>query len=219
VFGAPTGDYMSLICFRNGALTREHVRDAHGLDWDGFARLLRATPPGNGGRVMLPWLQPEITPPVREPGLRRYGLDPGDAAGNVRGVVEGQMLAVARHSAWMARRVDAIHATGGAARSREILQVMADVHGADVYPVEAGASAALGAALRAVHGDAAAAGRALAWEAVVAGVAQPAADAVVRPDPDAVRVYRGLADAYAACEAHALHHGPDPAPLLARLRA
>jgi xylulokinase len=218
VFGAPTGGYLGLTCFQNGGLARERVRDAFGLDWDGFADALRETRPGNGGRVMLPWFQPEITPPVPRPGVRRYGLDPDDARANVRAVIEAQMLALARHGGWMNGPVQAIHATGGGAASNQILQVMADVHDADVHPVEAGASAALGAALRAFHGDLMASGTPSAWEEVIAGLAEPAADAVVRPDPDTVRVYRALAEAHAACEAHALGNGADPTPLLERFR-
>jgi xylulokinase len=219
VFGAPTGAYMTLTCFQNGGLARERVRDACGLSWDGFSRILRDTPPGNGGRLMLPWFDPEITPPVREPGVRRYGLDADDASGNVRGVIEAQMMALALHSAWTETRVEAIHATGGGAGNREILQVMADVHDADVYRLEVGESAALGAALRAYHGDAVDAGRAITWEEVVAGIAEPRPETVVRPDPRAVLVYHALKTAYSACEAHALGAGPDPTPLLERLRA
>ena len=43
--------------------------------------------------------------------------------------------------------MDTIHATGGAAANRDILQVMADVFGAVVYQLQVGNSAALGAAL------------------------------------------------------------------------
>src|SRR5207253_1115207 len=45
VFGAATGDYMALVCFKNGSLARERVRAAYGLEWHGLSRLLRATPP------------------------------------------------------------------------------------------------------------------------------------------------------------------------------
>ncbi len=31
VFGAPTGDYMGLTCFKNGSLARERIRDQFGL--------------------------------------------------------------------------------------------------------------------------------------------------------------------------------------------
>ena len=50
--------------------------------------------------------------------------------------------------------VKTIYATGGAAANRDILRVMADVFDAEVYQFEVGNSACLGAALRALHGDA-----------------------------------------------------------------
>ena len=75
VFGAPTGDYMGLTCFKNGSLARERVRDRWQLSWPDFSAILAATPAGNGGRVLLPWYEPEITPPVAVPGVRRYGLE------------------------------------------------------------------------------------------------------------------------------------------------
>src|SRR5207244_841037 len=80
---------------------RERVRDAYGLTWDRFSQALDVTPPGNDGRILLPWFEPEITPRVTVPGVRRYGLDADDCPGNVRGVVEAQQLALARHSQWM----------------------------------------------------------------------------------------------------------------------
>lgn len=213
VFGAPTGDFMALVCFKNGSLARERVRDAYGLDWNGFSRALRNTAPGNGGAIMLPWFDPEITPPVQTPAVHRYGLDAADAAANVRGVVEAQMMTTAIHSAWMGQGVEAIHATGGAARNRDILQVMADVHNADVHRCDVHESAALGAALRAFHGDQTDGGRQVSWNAVVAGVAEPAAGSRVRPVPENVARYADLKRVYAACEAHALGFGPDPTPL------
>jgi xylulokinase len=212
VFGAPTGDYMALVCFKNGALARERVRDAYGLDWEGFSRALRSSPPGNGGAMMLPWFEPEITPPVPTPGVRRFGLDAGDAPGNVRAVIEAQMMATAIHAGWIGERITAIHATGGGARNGDILQVMADVHDANVYPLEVSESAALGAALRAFHGDQVDQGHAISWEDVVAGFVRPAAP--IQPVPRSVAAYAELKQRYAACEAHALGRGPAPKPLL-----
>jgi sugar (pentulose or hexulose) kinase len=51
----------------------------------------------------------------------------------------------------MVSRVDTIHAAGGAAINREILQVMADVFGTRVFQMPVGNSAALGTALRAAY--------------------------------------------------------------------
>ncbi len=192
---------MSLVCFRNGSLAREHVRDAYGLSWDDFSAALRNTPPGNGGALMLPWVEPEITPPVLAAGVRCSGLDGGAAPAHVRAVVEGQMLAMALHSGWAVPRVARIHATGGAARNREILQVMADVFDAPVHRMEVANSACLGAALRALHADAASVGRVVEWEDVVAGFADASEEPEARPRKDAAAVYLELRRSYADFEA------------------
>jgi len=214
VFGAPTGDYMSLICFQNGSLARDvKVRDGHGLDWAGFSRCLRESPPGNRGRVLLPYFGPEITPAVPQPMVRRYALEESDAVGNVRAVIEAQMASMALHSQWMGVKADTIYATGGGSQNREILQVMADVHDAAVYQFQVSKSAALGAALRAPHADLKARGEEPTWVEVVADFAEPVAQSRIAPDPAAVAVYRDFLKLYQACEAHALRGGPDPADL------
>jgi xylulokinase len=204
VFGAPTGDYMGLTCFANGSLARERIRDDYRLDWHGFATALRATPPGNRGAIMLPWLHPEITPAVAGGGFRRHGLGPGDVGANVRGVIEGQMLAMKLHSRWMGVEVGAIRATGGAAINREILQVMADVFGADVRQVNPCNSAALGAALRACHADRRASGQPVEWPRVVEGFVELAPEGHVRARREHAATYAGLLDAYARLESEAL---------------
>jgi xylulokinase len=200
LFGAPTGDYMALVCFANGSLARERVRDAYGLDWDGFSRALRSTPAGNGGAMMLPWFVPEITPSVLVPGVVRRSLDPADAAANVRAVVEAQMLAMAIHSEWTGVRTSVIHATGGASVNREILQVMADVFDGVVYQLAVADSPAVGAALRAYHAAEKSEGRLAPWRDVVAGIAEPLAASRVAPIADHVRVYERMKKEYAAFE-------------------
>jgi xylulokinase len=214
VFGAPTGAHMGLICFRNGSLARDRVRRTFGLDWDGFSALLSASPPGNRGRILLPWFEPEITPPVPHAGALSFGVPADDAAANVRGVIEAQMLSARLHSAWMAPQVDAIYATGGAAVNRAILQVMADVFGADVYQFDVGNSAALGAALRAYHGDLMAGEGDAVWSEIVRGFADPIAGSRIAPDPARHALYREMLDVYAACETFARGVGPDPSPRL-----
>jgi xylulokinase len=204
VFGAPNGGYMGLVCFLNGSLARERVRDQFGLDWNGFAAALDRTPPGNHGRLLLPWFAPEITPSVAVPGVRRFGVPEDDAAANVRGVIEGQQLAARLHSRWIAPGVDTIYATGGASANRAILRVMADVFGADVYQFEAGDSAAMGAALRALHGDRLAGHGRDDWDDVVRGFAEPIASSKVAPDRERHELYERLIEVYATCERSAL---------------
>lgn len=200
VFRSPTGDYMNLVCFRNGSLARDWVRFEHRLDWDGFAKLLEASP-GNEGWMMLPWLETETTPPVRHAGLRRFGFDHRHAARNVRGMVEGQMMAMANHAAGVATRpIEKIIATGGASANRAILQVMANVFGADVHRLDVDNSAALGAALRAFHADRLAAGEPVSWQTVVRGFTEPRPGHRVSPNPRLVRMYADLRRDYATLE-------------------
>ena len=216
VFGAPAGTFMGLTCFRNGSLAREQVRQAAGLTWPQFSRALAELAPGSGGRLMLPWFAPEITPGVAIPGVRRYGVPPS-ATSDVRAVIEGQMCSMALHSRWMCPRVEAIHATGGAAINREILQVMADVFGAEVYQLCVGNSAALGAALRAAHARMRDRDPSTTWSAVVRGLAEPDPSSRIAPQAEHHAFYRDMLQVYAACEAHALGDGPDPTPLIERM--
>ncbi len=201
VFGAPSGGYMSLVCFRNGSLAREAVRDLYGYDWPAFSRALRATAAGNRGGLMLPWLEPEITPHVTQPGLRRLNLAAHDAPANVRAVIEAQMMAMANHAAVITRqRVQRLLATGGASVNREILQVMADVFDAEVIPMASGNAAALGAALRAFHAYEHAHGRRLDWNEVYDGVEAADYAARVLPVEGNVSIYRDLRKRYAEFE-------------------
>lgn len=215
VFASPTGQFMALTCFKNGSLARERIRDEYSLDWSGFAHALRSTPPGNRGRVLLPWFEPEITPLVTNGGIRRYGLDPDDGPANVRGIVEAQVLSMARHTRWMGDPVRRIHATGGAAVNEEILHILADVFNAEVYRFEAGNSAALGAALRAFHADTLTQGRPLRWPEVIQGFVVPLESSGIPPNPEHVQTYAAVAPIHAACESHALYGSGDPFPLIA----
>ena len=181
---------MGMTVFKNGSLARERIRDACGLDWDGFSDALRRTPPGNGGAMMLPWFEPEITPSVLTPGVRTTGLSEPPGPAHVRAVIEAQMMSMALHSRWMGVTPSEIRATGGAASNREIMQVAADVFGVPVQRLQQANSAALGAALRAWHADALADGAPVAWSEVVAGFTDPVAGSRVAPIPENVEIYR-----------------------------
>jgi xylulokinase len=207
VFASPTGAYMGMTVFKNGSLARERVRDAFGMDWAAFSAALGRTSAGNRDRTMLPWFDPEITPLVLEPGVRRHGLDPADADANVRAIVEAQMMSLALHSRWMGVKISTIYATGGASANRDVLQVMADVFDAEVLQLETGNSAALGAALRAFHADRLADGRPLTWEDVIDGFVVPQRESRLTPHPANVAVYRRLIEVYAAREQEALTGG------------
>jgi xylulokinase len=205
VFGSPTGDYMTLICFKNGSLAREKIRDACSIkNWKQFGEVLKAAPPGNNGGILLPWFEAEIVPRVNQPGIHRFDFDEKDAAANCRAIVEAQMMTMRLHSQWMKVAPGRIFATGGASQDSPILQVMADVMNCRVERIEISKSAALGAALRAAHGWLVHAGEKPTWEKVVAGFTDPVPNSEIRPNPKAARVYDQLIKKYAACEREAL---------------
>jgi len=216
VFGAPTGAFMGLTVFQNGSLARERVRESLGMSWADFSRALADTPPTAGG-ILLPWFVPEITPRVPAPGARRYAA--GDSGPMLaRALIESQQMAMSLHSSWMGVRVQTIHATGGASANREILQIMADVFGAEVYQFEVTNSAALGAALRAAHADVSGDGRHESWPEIVRGFAEPVNSSRIRPDVERHAMYEDWTHVYAACEAHALGRGPEPEGTISRWR-
>ena len=205
VFGSPTGDYMTLICFKNGSLAREKIRDAYDIkDWKKFGECLTATPPGGKGGILLPWFEAEIVPRVNRPGIHRFDLDAENAALNCRAIVEAQMMSMRLHSQWMKVAPECIYATGGASNDLPLLQVMADVMNCRVERIEITKSAALGAALRAAHGWLVHAGQKPKWERVVAGFTNPVPHSEIRPNSKAVKVYDKLINKYAACEREAL---------------
>lgn len=87
VFGAPTGEYHGVdLLPERIPRARAHPRPAARSRLGRVLRALASTPPGNRGRVLLPWFEPEITPLVLTPGVRRFDLAPDDVGGNMRAV-------------------------------------------------------------------------------------------------------------------------------------
>jgi xylulokinase len=205
VFGSPAGGYMTLICFKNGSLAREKIRELYKIsDWKKFGALVAQTPPGNNGGILLPWFEAEIVPRVNQPGIHRFNLDEKDAPANCRAIFEGQMLSMRLHSQWMQVAPETILVTGGASNDQALLQVLADVMNCRVLRIEISKSAALGAALQAAHGWLTAQGEGAKWEKLVAGFTTPVPGSEILPDKQAVKVYDKMLQKYAECEYEAM---------------
>ena len=205
VFGSPTGGYMTLICFKNGSLAREKVRELFGIaDWNKFGELLKQTKPGNDGGILVPWFEAEIVPRVNQPGIHRFDLDAKNAAANCRAIFEAQLLSMRLHSQWMQVAPEKIFVTGGAANDRALLQVLADVMNCSVLRIEVSKSAALGAALQAAHGFLAHTGKNPKWDKLVAAFTKPVPGSEIHPDKKAAKVYDQLLEKYASCESDVL---------------
>ena len=192
VFGNPAGGFMCLICFANGSLAREEVRTRVALSWPEFERaILEQTKPGNAGNFLLPYFVPEMTPKVLEPRVELEGSPEfcafKDAAACARAVVEAQVLSMQRHSDWIGERPRVVRVTGGAAKNRGILQVLADIFDAEICTLSVANSSALGGALRAAQ-----ALEGQAWSELYARFVSPDAGSRIRSSAQASGAYGEL---------------------------
>lgn len=146
--------YMALLCFKNGSLTRERIRDSSAEgSWKIFNELLESTPRGNFGNLALYFDYQEILPFLfgdfrfnkANEEISRYSSKEVE----VRALIEGQFVAkraYAEDFGFVIGPNTRIIATGGASTNKSILQVLADVFNSPVYISEIANSAMLGAA-------------------------------------------------------------------------
>lgn len=163
-------NYMVMLVYKNGSLTREDVRNRYAeRSWEVFNKFLQQTPPLNGGKMGFYYKEHEILPPLPV-GFHRYAIEnfsdntleglnekeveEFDPPSEVRALIEGQLLSMRAHAErfGMPSPPKRIIATGGASANQSILSAIASIFGCDVYTVERPDSASLGAALRAAHG-------------------------------------------------------------------
>lgn len=210
VFRAPTGDFMSLICFKNGSLAREAIKDKFNLNWNEFGEILRKTPPGNFGKIMLPYFLPEIVPLVLEPIVYRFGFDENDMQGNVRGIIEAQFLSMRLHSEWIQEQKEEIYATGGASANKEILQIASNIFNTKIYQFEITNSAALGAALRSAKSYYDSINESINWTELVNRFLKIQDNYIIQPNNKYKELYDDLLEVYRKCEKFVLKNGEDP---------
>ena len=212
VFGAPTGDYMSLICYKNGSLAREKIKQKFNLDWLNFSEILKNTPPGNYGKIMLPYFFPEIVPLVLTPKVYRFGFDDRDLDGNVRAIIESQFLSMRLHSEWIGEVPKEIYATGRASENREILEIIANIFNTRVVRFEISDSAALGAAIRSAKAYYDSIDVKKSWQDIVDNYLNIQKSEIIEPDKKYKSLYDELLIVYKKCEDYVLRNGEDPEP-------
>jgi xylulokinase len=150
-----TGGWLPLLCTMNVTNTTEIAKALFGLDNAKLERLARRAEAGAGGLLFLPFVDGERVPVLPFGSAVLFGLDRGtfDAAHIVRAVMEGAVLNLGYGFARMKElglRPSEIRATGGGAKSRLWLQIVADVFGTPVVTLKEPEAAASGAALQSV---------------------------------------------------------------------
>lgn len=167
-FRSPMADapeYFRMLVYSNGSLTREAVRDESfasesredSVSWEMFEEMVARVPAGcHPAKVGCFYLRPEIAPRVETPRtpwavdvLTGAEVKPTHAE-NCRLVLEWRALVLASHLGGLGMgEAEKVMLTGGAAESKVMPQILADVLNAPVYKICSTASAALGAARRA----------------------------------------------------------------------
>lgn len=190
-YGEGTGRFLSLLCVSNMANGYEAVRVAYGLSHAEFDALIRRTPPGNRGRLVVPWYEGERTPdlPLAAPVQLGFGAGDHDAATMCRAVLEGHVLNLQAGFERMPVQPAELRLTGGLTRSSAWCQTIADVFEVAAVPVE-GEGAALGAALHAAWVWGRENGERCSLEDLAEAFVRLDEPRRARPRPEAVAVHR-----------------------------
>ncbi|CAG8722368.1 11409_t:CDS:2, partial [Racocetra fulgida] len=167
--------YISMLCYKNGSLTREYIRDFYynnnkqddekdidSAKWKWFNEILAASSP-DPKKYGFYFVHQEIIPFAK--GIYRFFNkhmvdDFKDMPeSNIRTVVESQFMSMKlrvdkllsddKNVNKEVELVKKVLVVGGASKNNEILQVLADVFGVQVWRFNATNSASLGAAIKA----------------------------------------------------------------------
>lgn len=194
----PTG-FMGMLCYKNGSLTRQHIRDLYASgDWLEFNNLLKKND-GTPATGFYYWMQ-EIIPFAK--GIYRFEngkrVDEfSDPALNVRAIVESQFLSMRiRLQRMTTVQMKRILATGGAAANHDLLQILSNVMGLPVYKQKGMNSASLGGALLAKFGTL----HGVSFEDMMKTVASQEPELVCEPDLHWTKRYGDRIDEYIRLE-------------------
>lgn len=204
-----------MLCYKNGALAREKIRDQHALSsWDKYNEFVEASPPGNNKTLGFYFPLPEIIPPnvqgeffydISDPNSPvSKDIIPDDA--HPRAILESQFLSIkARIQDILPEDTQPLRRliiTGGSSVNRIILQLAADVFGMKVYVATGGQEAAAigGAQLARYAWWKRRNGGTGTFEEMIS-VDPKAVRLVAEPRPEVVNIYEGLVDPYRRCEA------------------
>lgn len=145
-----TGFHLPLLCVSNLANGYNDILEINDLTHKAFNEIVKKTPAGNKGRLLIPWYMGERTPDVPQaaPIYFGFGLNEFTRENLCRAVLEGHILNLYDGFQRMPIEVKEIRLTGGLSKSDAWCQTIADIFESETIPVE-GEGAALGAALHA----------------------------------------------------------------------
>ncbi|RCN31569.1 hypothetical protein ANCCAN_22645 [Ancylostoma caninum] len=154
-FSGRNDEFMALVCFKNGSLTRERIRKQLGCQWSNFGTLLSKTPPGNSGNIGLYFDEDEIAPRVKKGDFRfvkggKYRpVKEFTPEVEARALLEGQSLLKLLYAKTMGCQIGKgrLFLTGGASTNVDLQRILSDMFAMDAYILNVPDSAALGGAM------------------------------------------------------------------------
>ncbi|MGQ9801127.1 MAG: xylulokinase [Candidatus Saccharicenans sp.] len=150
-----TGGWLPLLCTMNVTNATELLKELLALNNEELEALAASSPPGAAGLIFLPFIDGERVPVLPQAsgvffGLTRQNFNRQNLA---RAVIEGTVFNLDHGFSrlrGLGLEAREIRATGGGARSRTWLQVLADIFANPVVTLKEPESAAYGAALQAI---------------------------------------------------------------------
>lgn len=150
-----TNQWLPLLCTMNVTVATEMVRKRNKWDHTQLEKNVKKVPAGSDGLVLVPYLEGERTPNVPDGtgvlfGVTQKTFTPEhEARATMEGVTLGMNYGLNRLRKLKLTPTQ-IRATGGGAKSRTWLQMMADIFNTEVVTLKIAEGAAYGAALQAL---------------------------------------------------------------------
>ncbi|KAI8382908.1 hypothetical protein BD560DRAFT_364468 [Blakeslea trispora] len=148
--------FMGMLCYKNGSLTREHIRDTYADgSWETFNHLVQEKEAMLDHHLGFYYWMQEIIPFAK--GIYRFQKGSpvdefDDKQINVKAIVESQFMSMKiRLERMGGSHIKRILASGGAASNPVLLQLLSDVFGLPVYRQKGMNGASLGGALLAKY--------------------------------------------------------------------
>ena len=213
-----TGHYLPLLCVSNLANGYNDILKIYGISHAEFSDIVKLSPVGNNGRLIVPWYQGERTPdvPLGAPTYFGFGLaDLTKKEAVCRGVLEGHLLNLYDGFKRMPVKPSEIRLTGGISRSVAWREAIANMFNAETVAVE-GEGAAMGAALHALWVHENERGRAISLAEVVAPYVKLDESTRVKPNAQDAATYQTLSREFSALSARLRNHATTDDPF--RLR-
>ncbi len=192
-----TGGWLPLLCTMNVTVATELVKRLFAVDNDKLRALIKQSPPGADGLLLVPYFEGERTPNVPNGTGMFFGLRDATftrahmARAAMEGVTLGMNYGLNRLCA-LGLRPKEIRITGGGSKDAEWRQIMADVFATPVVAMQTSEGAAYGAALQAKWCWHLGRGERVRISAITDEFVKVDNGSRVEPRRDAVKIYKEL---------------------------